>query len=272
MSADLISPIPASDGHFAVDTLADFDAGVYDDTVTIGLKEHLATCVQCGQVLVALEDVRLRLRTLPEIQMPDRIADQVFHALRMERENGTPAHPGPVRVATGPSAEPSVDSSHRVIDISLARERRAKRVRWTSWVAAGVVLLGTGISVAAVVTHHSSESPQAGQQSPPASSSPALPEYDDESIKNGLAVIALRGRITNGTSPGAEIAGRMAQADERSKCQAGLASMGITEEPIAVEAIKYEGKPSFVFLYSGGHAVVVAEQCDSTGTQVLFRQ
>lgn len=67
-------------GHPDLETLADLDAGVLDDTS--GLRSHLDSCAACTDLVGQLQDTRALLAGLPAPALPAVVAERLDAAVR----------------------------------------------------------------------------------------------------------------------------------------------------------------------------------------------
>lgn len=120
-------------GHPDLETLADLDAGVLDETVE--LRRHLDGCAACTDLVGQLQDTRVLLADLPPPALPVAVAERLDAAVRTA------------------SAGPGVT----VLPIRPDRARHASappRWRHPGAVAASIVLvLGALTGVGAILSH-----------------------------------------------------------------------------------------------------------------------
>jgi len=276
-------PDGRSGRHADLDTLADLHAGVLEGAEAARLREHVAGCRRCAEVLQALEAVQGQLRSLPAPAMPPAVAarlDATLADLRSDRPASTAPPVPPVPPVPDPEDE-----------LVLARARRGRRLsRAIGAAAAAVVLLATGGAVASIVrgggasTTASSGAGSAAsapvqpeEQSAPKAAGggsfgndsvggapgvapqPVLPAYDQASLRAALPAIA---------AGNARLAAGMADPSRQAACAGSIP--GATGSLRAVEHISYLGQPAYVFVYADGARLtghVVTEACGTTAGQ-----
>ena len=252
-------------GHPDLDTIADLQAGVLDEAEATQVRGHLDGCAQCSAALAALDSVQAQLRSLPAAPMPAAIVarlDATLADLRTER---------PVRRPAAAVRDPEDQ-------LALARARRAGRLsKAIGAVAAAVVVIAAGGAVAAIVrtaTTTSSDSATGGGGSadsaataPRSAAAPdkataqgggqlALPAYDRSSLRAALPTIAAQGT--------ALATGPMSDPARRTAC--GGSIPGVAGSLRGVQAIRYGGRPAYVFVYDDGGRLagyVVTDACGS---------
>ena len=72
---------PAGDGHLDLDTLAEFDAGLVDESAAARMQSHLDRCESCHAELARLRTTRALVSTLPHEPMPAPVAARIDAAL-----------------------------------------------------------------------------------------------------------------------------------------------------------------------------------------------
>ena len=254
-------------GHPDLDTIADLHAGALDEAEATQVRGHVDGCALCSAALAALDSVQARLRSLPAAPMPAAVASRLDAALadlRTER---------PARRPAAPVHDPEDE-------LTLARTRRASRLaKAIGAVAAAVVVIAAGGAVAAIVrtaTTTSSDSGSGGAGSadsaataPRSAAQPApdkattqgdgqlaLPAYDRSSLRAALPTIATQGTAL----------ARVAMSDPARRAACAGSIPGVAGSLRAVQAIRYDGRPAFVFVYDDGGRLtgyVVTDNCGS---------
>jgi hypothetical protein len=248
------------------------------------------------------------LHERPSPPMPATVAARLDATLADLRRGEVPAagRPAPVRSGSGtadptrlpdrtaPRSGPPAEVGARAgagsaADLNAARERRRRRlVRGFGAVAAAVAVIAAGASVTALVrtggTDNSTSSAagsagtaadSAGQAAAPAegtrSAAPsiAIPTYDRNTLRTALpsiaqesAVSVITGRDDTGR------AGAMADTGRRTACAGTI--RGSRGQLQAVERIRYEGMPAYVFVFDDNGkrtGFVVSDEC---GTSTAF--
>ncbi|HSV66199.1 MAG TPA: hypothetical protein VLJ59_09885 [Mycobacteriales bacterium] len=274
-------PFASSAGHPDLDMLADFDAGVLDPADSARVGAHTVACARCQAAVAGLADVLGLLRRQPTPPMPAAVEERIFAALAAERQS---------RFGPATAAAPPVTS--------LDRARRRRRAGLVGLVAAGVVLLA-GTTVAGILntTRHSGQGALAGSRNAtPSSESGTLQAFTRDTIATAPVLSGiLNGQggplLPQGTQatsdrqgPGAEavpvpgsLAGPMADPRQRQSCESGIgrAVPGRAGPAAAVQYLRFEGRPAFLFVYlrdGHRHLVVVGAGCASGNAEVLFTE
>ncbi len=262
--------------HPELDTLADLDAGVLDDTEAERVRAHAAGCARCGQVLVALGGVRADLRALPAPPMPAAVAARLDATLADLRTS-----PAVDRMAAATARPPAP-----VADLAAARDRRWRRLKAVTGATAAVfALVVAGASVTSLVRSGGGSDSDAGggggsaaegtteQQDsagvPNAAAPtelPALPDFDRATLRAALPSLAAAtalGRVAGSGQNGP--AGSLADPGLRTACAGTIP--GAEGRLTAVSWIRYEGRPAYVLVFDDGGvrtAYVVGDQCGRT--------
>jgi hypothetical protein len=200
------------------------------------------------------------------------------------RDSGPPRSAGPARPARSlgsvPGAEPVRDPgpTRPPADLTAARARKRRRTGQAfGSIAAAVAVLAAGASVTAIVRSAggSDDSATGGgglaqEQAPAASDAAnpttlAIPSYDRSTLQADLPEIVQRsavGIITGreGTGP----AGVMSDEDRRTACANTI--RGASGELRAVQRIRYQGSPAYVFVFGQGGQVTAYVVSDDCGT------
>lgn len=289
-------PPPPPPAHPDLDTVADLQAEALDGPAAERVRDHLAACPQCSGVLAALDGVRDELRALPTPAMPAAVASRLDAALADLRRTGLPTPDQAVRPQPAPdrTGAPVGDARPAAVgDLAAVRERRRRRLtRSLGGVAAAVAVIAAGASVTALIRTgggaDNSASTAAGTAASTAAGSArsgtkdsagaaevpsdgtlgpgialAVPSYDRSTLRSALPTIAQQSAvsiITGGGDTGP--AGVMADTARRTACAGTI--RGTSGELQAVQRIRYEGKPAYVFVFEDNGrqtGYVVSDAC-----------
>jgi hypothetical protein len=269
--------------HPDLATLADLDAGTLDPAAAADVAAHVGDCPQCRAAMTAFDSVRSDLRTLPPPAMPAQVVARIDATLaELRRES-----PGPAP-AVPPDSQHTADQTDRTAaDLSAARDRKRHRGLKVGGgaVAAAFALIAAGASVTALVTSSdksdkaatsaaagaSNLSDEEAAPRPNAGSDTrvsGIPSYTKESLSGSLASIIASSAVADVARLGETgPAGAMADPGRRQAC---VQSIPLREGRLtAARRIEYEGKPAYVFVFTGSAsrptAWVVDDTCGMTG-------
>lgn len=273
-----------------LDTLADLHAGVLDDSSARILREHVAGCASCPQVLGALDATVASLAALPAVQMPAEVAARIDHALAVEagrvglsddltsslaaappmpasNVHRLPTHPHP---AAPTAPESSGAGATNVASLSEHRAKRAGRGRLLLAAAAAAAAVGIG----AVVITQGDDDPagtQADKQTEQTEQTAGAAPGDAQAFSSPKDVLE-KGAIENG-EVSEDIAGPMAEQSARLKCYNSI-NPRPSYAPEAVQAGTYDGKDAYAFVFPTKDPqkitmiIVNAADCSDTLTTV----
>lgn len=217
--------------------LAEFDAGVPDEPQAAQIAAHVDGCADCQQVLAGLRATRADLASLAGTPMPPAFAARIAVAVA-EQDGGR----------------------HRAAQvIELRSERRMRRLRVASGLAAGIVLLGGGGYLLADGTG----SPDAGTTSTAdgagdavapeldsGAGGAALPSYDRQSLEAGVNDLLARDSVDTPDGPVAatdEAAAASTTVDPVCLARIPL----VTSEALSIIRVSYEGRSAIVVIFPG---------------------
>jgi hypothetical protein len=224
--------------------------------------------------------------------MPAAVASRLDATLADLRRAGPPTPGQPVRPRAAPgrtgSSSPVAGTGPATVgDLDAARERRRRRLtRSLGGVAAAIAVIAAGASVTALIRtgggsaenntssaagsarSGTKDSAGAGAVPPDASTlSPgitlAVPSYDRSTLRSALPTIAQQSAVNIITGRGdTGPAGVMADTARRTACAGTI--RGSSGELQAVQRIRYDGMPAYVFVFDDNGqqtGYVVSDTC-----------
>ena len=159
-----------------------------------GIESHVASCAQCSADLAALRDMRVTLRSLPPVPMPDDVAQRLEAALREVAVAGTDA-PTESSAVAAISVLPAGGADRR-----SARRGGSKGLPNLSVAAAVtvflVIALGVGLGIGLSRGGESTKSSTAGSAGSAASGAGSIvtasgTDYTEAAIRNQVAGLLL---------------------------------------------------------------------------------
>jgi hypothetical protein len=294
MTADDRRPVPPPP-HPELDTLADLHAGALDRASAERVRPHVSSCALCTGVLAALDTVRRELHERPSPPMPAAVATRLDATLAELRRGEVPAagRPAPDLGAADLGAADLGATDLGATDLGAARERRRRRlVRGLGAVAAAVAVIAAGASVTALIrtgggndkatstaagagsagsagTADSAGQPAPAEGTRSAAPSIAIPTYDRNTLRTALPSIAQESALSIITGPGdTGRAGAMADTGRRTACAGTI--RGSRGQLQAVERIRYEGMPAYVFVFDDNGQQTGFVVSDDCGTSTAF--
>ncbi|MGI8694449.1 MAG: hypothetical protein ACR2JK_16375 [Geodermatophilaceae bacterium] len=245
---------PVSSVHPAVGppdrlALAEFDAGLPEEPEAVLVAAHVEGCADCRQILAGLRAARTDLAGLAGTPMPPAIAARIAATVAAEQDGGR----------------------HRAPVIELRSERRMRRLRVASGLAAGIVLLG-GVGYRLVEDTGGTDATTSavdgvGEEAAPdvdnGAGTAALPSYDRQSLEARVEDLLAR-------APGETAEGPMTTADDELGADtavdaACLARIPLeTSEALSISRVIYEGRSAIVVIFPGEPArvqVTVVSDC-----------
>lgn len=231
-----------------IDLLADFHAGVLDDKTSAEVAAYVQGSPDAQAVLRALDATVSDLASLPPVVVPEFVVRRIDAALANESgrtlraappiSNFTPmSAPVPASQQTSGQAPPSHGAN--VVTMDELREKRSRRTRFLTAVAAGIVILGGGVYGVSQI---------GGSDSADSSKNVAGASYDSSEIDSAATNVQAFGGIQN-DKVSKDVAGKMAELSARRQCLSAIPERPINSAPTAVQQISYEGKDAFAFVF-----------------------
>ncbi len=252
----------STDGHPAVDTLADLGAGLLDERTSDGLRTHVDGCARCAEVEDRLAVVRAQLAALPPVPMPPTVAARIDTALRRA---------APSKAAASGATRGRPAASGTVLPLPDRHRRPGRFTMPAGAVAAGVALLlagavGFGALRSGETNHTSSATAGRKAAGAPGAIAPAHPvasgrNYSATTLVTGVRALVTtsaaadsRGRAADGSSspgltslPADAALGRLRQPAALQACVTELAGQpGV--RPLAVDYARFQGAPAVIIV------------------------
>ncbi|MDA0633729.1 zf-HC2 domain-containing protein [Nonomuraea sp. MCN248] len=239
------------DTHYDLDALADFAEGLLDVDRADRIRDHLAVCPSCGELLADLAAVREVLAATPTPAMPMGVALRIDKALAAEAESR--------RGGIGLAEEPDWDELMRdapwerqepvrlgvVSDdgtVLPARTRTVRRRRWAMpavAAAAAAAVVGTAVVTTSLLASGGGE-PAARQPELAASSQPSRQEtrarayaltdsghnYSDQELRQALGDFLAPAPIVGGDSGGNQVDHCVSKVSSRAKLEVFAVDQG----------------------------------------------
>ncbi|MBA2389628.1 MAG: hypothetical protein H0V67_05165 [Geodermatophilaceae bacterium] len=289
-SAEPASPVHPRNGAPDRLALAEFDAGLPDETGVAQAAAHVAGCAQCQAVLSGLGAARASLQLLAGTPIPRAVADRIAAALAAEAATADPPRTEAEREstpgsATGFGAVASVEATggHRPAEvIELRSARRVRRLRVAAALAAAIVVVGGGGYVLTApgggedsATSAEGAGDVAQDNGAESGGGQALARYDRQSLEAAVGdlLAAGTGSGSEGGSP------RTAGGGEEVAPGGGvdqdcLASIPVaTAEALSITRAIYEDQVAIVVLFAADpgrvQVTVLADCVDGTESAVV---
>ncbi|MFG1948361.1 anti-sigma factor family protein [Nonomuraea sp. NPDC048826] len=242
------------DTHYDLDALADFAEGLLNADSAGRIRDHLAVCPPCGELLADLAAVREVLAATPTPAMPMGVALRIDKALAAEAESrrggiGLAEEPDwdeLMRDAPWERQEPEPVRLGVVSDdgtVVPARTRTTRRRRWAMpavAAAAAVAVVGTAAVSASLLASGGGGEPSARQSQLAASSQPTRQEtraraytltdsgynYSDQELRQNLGDFLAPAPIVGGDSDGDQVDHCVGKVSSRAKLEVFAVDQG----------------------------------------------
>lgn len=240
-----------------IDTLSDLQAGVLDATTAHELRQHVASCADCTELLAALDATVASLAAMPEVQIPPDVARRIDQAIAAEAgriglrddlaETAPPTNVHQLGTArTAHPVTPRQSEGSNVASLAQHREKRAGRGRLLLGAAAAAAVLGIGTIILTQNNSTDTTANQADKQQSQDAEPTAQAPGNVQSFSSPKDVLD-KGAIENDkVSP--DVAGKMAELAERNKCLSKIPNRPATA-PEAVQAGKQGSKDAYAFVF-----------------------
>lgn len=246
MNVDDFGRSAAASGSQApdIDLLADFHAGVLDDKASAEVAAYVQSSPEAQAILHALDATVSDLASLPPVVVPEFVVRRIDAALANESGRTLRAAP-PISsftpmTAHGPAPQQAPPTyGGNVISMDELREKRSRRTRFLTAVAAGIVIVGGGVYGVSQI---------GGSDSADTSKNVAGASYDSSEIDSAATNVQAFGGIQN-DKVSKDVAGKMAELSARRQCLSAIPQRPINSAPTAVQQISYEGKDAFAFVF-----------------------
>jgi len=299
-SVEPASPVHPRNGAPDRLALAEFDAGLPDETGVAQAAAHVAGCAQCQAVLSGLGAARASLQLLAGTPMPRAVADRIAAALaaeaatagppRTEAERESTPGSGSERESTpgsetGFSAVASVEATggHRPAEvIELRSARRVRRLRVAAALAAAIVVVGGGGYVLTApgggedsATSAEGAGDVAQDHGAESGGGQALARYDRQSLEAAVGDLLAAGTASGSEGGSPRTAGGGEEvAPGGGVDQDCLASIPVaTAEALSITRAIYEDQVAIVVLFAADpgrvQVTVLADCVDGTESAVV---
>ncbi|SEG78437.1 hypothetical protein SAMN05444920_104604 [Nonomuraea solani] len=267
------------DTHYDLETLAELAEGLLDVGTARQVREHLAVCDPCGELLADLAAVREVLAATPTPAMPMGVALRIDKALAAEAETRrgggvglaeTPDWDELMRDAPWerPIEAPAFAEAPEPVRLGVvsddgtivpARSRTARRRRWAMpavAAAAAAVVVGTAVASTSLLMASGGDS--GGSVAPPpvaqpSQSAPAEREKDRQTARayaltdsgHNYSDSELRMRLGKFLGPAPALKGDSEDADQVAKCVSTISDRS-NLDVFAVDQGQYNGQEALI--------------------------
>lgn len=259
-------------GHFDVDSIAEYRAGLITGRHRRKIAAHLATCAQCASVGDRVAEVSILLAAVPPPALPDFVAARLQAAL---------------------DAEPAISSEQTVVTPAGPRFRLPRLIplRMLAPVAALAVLAAGGFGLSHLAGGSSASQASAGSAAAGSAAS-AVPSARSvpfgKSRLNELPTMGIEGTLkvaASGIDLQAATLGRQLEElfQTRSQLRVTPASTAVkacvrtvaASSPVELVATAdYHGSPATVVIVSVGtgyQGIVAGPDCSATDSDIIAR-
>ncbi|MFV0532191.1 MAG: anti-sigma factor family protein [Cumulibacter sp.] len=236
-----------------LDTLADLHADALDAPTARTVRAHVATCSDCQAVLNALDTTVSSLSSMPEVPLPQSVAERIDAALAAEsgrvglHDDRSVAASRPA-VATGDRRLDTEPTAHtNVASLDAHRQKRGlSRGRMLLAAAAAAVVVGGGaFALGQAGGDNDTTAADEQQTSEPAEQEPGA-SNEVRTFAEPKDVLE-DGTIVN-DQVSEEVAGEMAEKSARLQCL-NLIVPRPGSAPEAVQEGTHDGKDAYAFIF-----------------------